>query len=353
MMEISDLRHSTVLYVYSEKESIEINPDYQRLGDIWTLEKRQLLIDSIINGFDIPKIYFHKFSNPQKKDDTTYRYAIVDGKQRLESIWQFIEGEFPLSSDFEYMRDTSVKLAGLTYKELGRRYPNLKLQFDSFPLSIVTIETDDIDLIEDMFSRLNEAVPLSAAEKRNALGGTMPLAIRNLARTKFFTSCLPFGNNRYRHYDLSVKCLMIEHEDRVVDTKKVYLDNFVKNWKEKKRGEPKKIINSSKSILKEMIRIFSSNDPLLRSVANVVLFYHVFRIAKKNDWLPELYRDKIMAFEVMCKENRVIAEDDIAKADYDLLEFDRYIQTPNDSYAIEFRIKVFIQHVLGEEWEPN
>ena len=61
MMEISDVRLSTVLYIYSERDGLELDPAYQRLSDIWTLEKKQLLIDSIINGYDIPKFYFHRF----------------------------------------------------------------------------------------------------------------------------------------------------------------------------------------------------------------------------------------------------------------------------------------------------
>jgi hypothetical protein len=37
-----------------------------------------------------------------------------------------------------------------------------------------------------MFSRLNEAVPLNAAEKRSAIGGPMALAIREISEHSFF-----------------------------------------------------------------------------------------------------------------------------------------------------------------------
>jgi hypothetical protein len=161
---------SSALVVYSERDEIKLDPDYQRISGIWTLEKRQLLIDSIINGFDVPKLYFHEFVPPKKISGKKYRYAIVDGKQRIQTVWDFIDGKISLSEDFEYLRDSTIKAAGLGYSQLAEKYPQLKSRFDATPIDIVTIRTNDIDLIEDMFSRLNEAVPLNAPEKRNAFG---------------------------------------------------------------------------------------------------------------------------------------------------------------------------------------
>ena len=60
---------SSSLIVYSEREAIQLDPEYQRISGIWTPEKRQLLIDSIINGFDLPKLHFDE-SYPLKKIGT-------------------------------------------------------------------------------------------------------------------------------------------------------------------------------------------------------------------------------------------------------------------------------------------
>ena len=83
---ISNLTNSAVLYLYSEKEFILLDPEYQRDSDIWSLEKKQLLIDSILNGYDIPKIYFHEFSPQKKIKGDVYKYAIIDGKQRISAL---------------------------------------------------------------------------------------------------------------------------------------------------------------------------------------------------------------------------------------------------------------------------
>ncbi len=137
---------SSVLVVYSDKADIELEPEYQRIGGIWTHEKRQLLIDSLMNGFDVPKLYFHEFVPPQKKRGKTYRYAIIDGKQRLQTIWDFIDGKLFLAEDFNYLRDDSVEAGGLHYSTLASRYPKVKARFDATTLDIITIRTNDIEL---------------------------------------------------------------------------------------------------------------------------------------------------------------------------------------------------------------
>lgn len=343
---ISNLPISSILFIYTEKDRIQIDPPYQRQSDVWTLEKRQLLIDSILNGFDVPKIYFHKFVSPRRIDGGVYDYAIIDGKQRLESLWRFIEGDFALSDSFEYLHDPSLRLAGLNYGQLARQFPQLKIRFDAFPLSIVSVDTEDEDLIEDLFSRLNEAVPLSAAEKRNALGGPIPPAIRRIARHKFFSESLPFSNKRYRHYDLAAKVLVIEDVDGVADTKKVYLDKFVENWKERGQGEATSLTSHATAILDALVTVFVSGDPLLRSAGTTILYYHMVRIAKRQGWLQEVSRNKLLKFEQRRLENRSLAEDDISKANYDLLEYDRFVQTPNDAYATKFRLGILLQQVF-------
>ena len=344
--DIYEISPSTVLWLYTEKDTVHLDPPYQREGDIWTEEKRQLLIDSVLNGYDIPKIYFHHFDPPKKAGSRRYRYAIIDGKQRLQSIWSFIDGDFCLSEDFVYLRDITVKAAGLSYLELGRKYPKLKIRFDSYPLPIIAVRTNEIEQIEEMFSRLNEAVPLNAAEKRNAFGGSLPPTIRSLARNRFFVDKLPFGNKRYRHYDLAAKFLLIEARDKIVDTKKIYLDEFVREAKKKcSQKYATQLENKATNILNPMTKVFTKKDKLLQSIGMLVLYYYLFRRAKAEGWLNELSRKKFIAFENKRQDNRRIAEEDIARADYNLLEFDRYVQSPNDAYAMALRLSVVLKYL--------
>ena len=226
LFSLGEIRNASVWSIYRMRDQIDMNPVYQRESDIWTPEKRQLLIDTIINGFDVPKIYMHKFTEPQPASGTRYEFAVIDGKQRLSTMWSFIQGRFALPDDFSYVKDESLKLAGLTYADIARDFPDIKSDFDSYKIDVVTIETNDTELIEDMFSRLNEAMPLNAAEKRNAKPGPLPAAVRTLAGLPFFNAKLPFTNRRYRHLDLAAKMFLLLSRDAIGDTKKAYIDRF-------------------------------------------------------------------------------------------------------------------------------
>ena len=353
MMEMSELPQSTVLYLYSDRDRIEIEPEYQRVGDIWTIEKRQLLIDSILNGFDIPKIYVHKHSTPKKnKDNTPIKYSIVDGRQRLEAIWKFIDGDFSLADDFCFIEDESKKVGPLTYNELATKYPQHKLKFDSYRLSVVGIQTDNLDIIEDMFSRLNEAVPLNAPEKRNAFGGPLPAIIRSVAKHPFFTKNLPIRNKRYQHYDLALKFLLLEWRKALVDTKKVYLDRFVRDRKtDSDRGRLNKVRRETQETLAAMSKVFTERDALLTSIGSVVLYYFLFQTAMKDGWDSDVTRSTLEEFESERKANRKAAQENFEAADYDLLEFDRYAQAPNDAYALKIRFNILIRRAFRRNWE--
>src|SRR5258708_15526022 len=137
---------SSLLVVYSERHEIELDPEYQRISGIWTREKRQLLIDSLVNGFDVPKLYFHEFVPHKEKNGKKYRYAIIDGKQRLQTIWAFIDGNLPLAEDFKYLREDTFKAQGLDYPSLAKKYPHIKARFDGHPIAIAPIRKDAIGL---------------------------------------------------------------------------------------------------------------------------------------------------------------------------------------------------------------
>lgn len=341
--DISELRESSVLYLYSIKSEIKLNPDYQRVGEIWTTDKRQLLIDSLFNGFDIPKIYLHELDRTKAKTDQ--HYAVIDGRQRLETIWGFIDGKFALSEGFEYLKNPKIKMTGLTYREVANTYPLIKAKFDALSLSVFVVRTDDIDLIEEMFSRLNEAVPLNAAEKRNAFGGPLPKIIRNLASHELFADRVAIPNKRYQHRDIAAKLLYLIHFDEILDTKKIYLDEFVKKNKTSKESVFTKSIRRANKTMDVMFDVFSEKDKLLRSPGMLVLYFLLFKEAIDTGETKKITRSALQRFEQARIHNREVAEENITGAKYELLEFDRLVQTPNDAFAMRERLKILKKHL--------
>ena len=347
---ISEMRNSSALRIYAEREGIQVDPDYQRMGEVWNLEKQQLLVDTILNELDMPKLYFHEFATPHELEDgRTVKYAVIDGRQRLEAIWGYIDGKFPLSDSFEYFGDTNIDAKGLTYADLGASYQFLKTILDSYTMPVMNVLTDDQDLIEEMFSRLNEAVPLNAAEKRNAMGGPMAPIIRDVASHAFFRENVPFSNGRYQHMEIAAKFLLLAWTGGVADTRKVYLDNMVETFrKDNLAAEARQTGKEVQKVLNWAHDIFVARDILLRTHAMTVVYFQVFKDASENAWTDLVTRQKLVQFDEVRANNRKLAETDMAQATYELLEFDRMQQQgTNDRTSIDFRVRTLTKYLMN------
>jgi Protein of unknown function DUF262 len=338
---VSPMRFSTVAYLYQIRQGIRVDPPYQRQGEVWSKAKQRLLIDSIINKFDIPKIYFHEHTRPIDVDGRRVQYSLVDGRQRLEAIWDFIDGRFELAEDFVLLETNSTEAAGKTYAEIAQYEPGVIAEFSATPLDIMLIRTEDVELIEEMFSRLNEAVPLNAAEKRNGLGGPLRPAVRRLVEDQFFKDRLPFPNTRYRHYDLATKFLYWVESQGPADTKKRQLDEFWIQVKEASDGDDiaEKLLSATQPILGALAGTFVKQDTLLASIGIVSVFFLLYRELVENaQKLPT--RAQLVTFDQVRRLRRFEDEDDLTAEQYRLLQFDRYAQSPNDETALEYRLNV-------------
>ncbi|MFC6656504.1 DUF262 domain-containing protein [Roseibium salinum] len=338
------------MLLYAERDEIKLDPEYQRSGGVWTLNKRRLLIDSILNDYDIPKLYFHDLGEGEVSEGGK-RYSVIDGRQRLETIWSFMDGEFTLSEDFEYQRDNDVAMGGFTYEDIAKKYPKIRIKFDSFvlPVVLVSVTEDDIDLIEDMFSRLNEAVPLNAAEKRNAIGGDLVAAINEVSRHCYFTDCVKFNDARYKHREVAARLLLLEEslEDRgsLIDTKREYLDGLARRLRTGNEQKVQFLKENVVSTLDVMTSVFARKDDLLLAQGIQTVYYLLFRSAKRFGELGRVDRPGLVAFRKSLAENREIAASDYEKASFDLLEFDRLNQQgTNDASSIKERYSIICNH---------
>jgi len=337
-------KNSNILRLIFEQDIIKLDPEYQRNGDIWSLEKRQLLIDSILNDYDIPKLYFHVLSFEERKK-IGKEYSVIDGRQRIETILKFVNGEFPLSQDFEYLKDPKVKATGFYYKDIAVHYPKLKMSFESFELPITCVETDDIDLIDDMFLRLNEAVPLNAAEKRNAIGGPLVKSIKKVSGDAFFTNKVKFSNRRFQYLEISVRLLFLEHflkvEKKIYDTKKTFLDALVEKYKVDTTLNAAEIEKTVLAVLGEMSKVFANKDALLRTQSIIPIYYLLFRDGYNKHLKKSITRKDLLEFRDEVNKNKELAESDIKLANYDLIEFDRMsLQGTNDAGSIKERFRI-------------
>jgi hypothetical protein len=268
--------HFTVAKARVWRSAIEVDPPYQRESGAWSLDKRQLFIDSLLNGYDVPKIYLHDLrgSHPTKV------YAIVDGKQRLTTIWSFLDDGFPLAAGFRIGAGNNPEVAPGAVAPLGgQRFSQLDPAWQQVLtrtwLSVVLIRDAGEAEIEDLFSRLNNGEALNAAERRNALGGDMAVLIREVALRPFFAERLPFSNTRHEHLEVAAALLAVETARRagateLPDLDAAALDAFVRGHRHIADVDRAALIHGIDAQLALAMLVLSPGDPRLATPATAV-----------------------------------------------------------------------------------
>jgi len=85
-------------YLDHGAEKFDLNPPYQR-GSVWTLEQRQALIKSMLRQIPIGSVLVNdRWAVNDYQGE--FGYAIVDGKQRIETLRGFVADEFAVPADW-------------------------------------------------------------------------------------------------------------------------------------------------------------------------------------------------------------------------------------------------------------
>ena len=74
---------------------LSIQPKYQRRRTAWPVSAKTALLDTILNNFPLPPIYLRDYVD----DSGKRRKEIIDGQQRLTSVFSFIADEFSLEKE--------------------------------------------------------------------------------------------------------------------------------------------------------------------------------------------------------------------------------------------------------------
>lgn len=325
---------------YSKRDDIDTNPPYQRRGGLWGSPQKAYLIDSILNEYDIPKIYLADFTivdsplNAAKKP-----YAVIDGRQRLEAIFGFRDDAFPLNDDFVLFSDPSMRLGGMTYSAITDKYPKVADLFREFNIHVMSVITDDEARINDLFVRLNSSKPLTGAEVRNAMTGLVPRVVRSLAAHRLFKCCTRFSTRRGGDKNAAAKILLLEYRGKFVDTKRVHLDRFVKEGVQMGNPDLERASARVNRVLDRMAEIFSGRDQLLSSEGAVPLYYWFVRTYGNEPTV----RQFLQAFDEARDANRKLAQDTPERADQLLLSFEILSRSVNDQASYTRRFEILCQ----------
>lgn len=195
------------------------NPPYQRRS-LWTDEKKSFFIDSIMRNFPIPPIFLHQKIDEESGKTT---YDVIDGKQRLTSIIDFIEGNISVATEDGDDVNGNV-VAGKYFEDFD--LPELakyKSHFWRYVIPIEYVDTGDQQVIDSIFDRLNRnGEPLNGQELRNSnyYGTKLLNIIEELTKYGFWKERLKdVDRNRMEDVEFlsEIAFLVIEKEELHAD----------------------------------------------------------------------------------------------------------------------------------------
>ena len=280
-----------VSFIDSIKARVNTNPDFQRPA-VWSTSQKQLLVDTILRKYDIPKFYWRKIGSKPEL------YDVVDGQQRLRAIWGFLAGEYTLPKNADPIDEYEV--AGLSYAQLP---DDLRLVLGNYPLDIVILEETDEDEVREMFLRLQNGTSLKAQEKRNAYPGQMRDFICGLTKHPFFTR-VEFTNSRFAFDHVAAQLVLLEMVGEPSNVKNADLNKMYEANKNFDPNSP--TAKGVKRVLDIMAEVFPERTPELERY-NVISLYCVISEIIKQYSIPDIkavLHDWFLAFETKRREEK-------------------------------------------------
>jgi hypothetical protein len=135
---------------------LDLDPPYQRRG-VWTAKDRRFFIDTILNNYPAPPIFLHKTMD----ENGRATYHVVDGKQRLQTIIEFNNGNIRIPDDF-----VTSSLQKKRWPDLDRDTRN---KFWNYVLIVEILPDVKEAQIRNTFDRINRnSRKLTPQEMRHA-----------------------------------------------------------------------------------------------------------------------------------------------------------------------------------------
>ncbi|PKA15459.1 DUF262 domain-containing protein [Leptospira haakeii] len=144
---------------WNDKKQLQLSPKFQRKS-VWTEDARSYLMDTIICGKPMPKIFIRQTLNVDTRQSIR---EVVDGQQRLRTIISYLNDGFVIS------KKHNSKFGGYFFSQLGNVDPDIQSQILNYELAVDLLVNLPDNEILDIFSRLNSySVILNEQEKIHA-----------------------------------------------------------------------------------------------------------------------------------------------------------------------------------------
>jgi hypothetical protein len=141
-----------------KRNEIIVNKEYQRSDKVWPDVARSYLIETILKGFPIPKLYLYQVTDVKSKK--THK-EIVDGQQRSAAIQSFFNDQFRISKSAE-----NEDVRNKRYSELEEEHQQA---FLAYGVDVDLFVSATPSEVVEVFRRMNSyTVPLNPEEQRHA-----------------------------------------------------------------------------------------------------------------------------------------------------------------------------------------
>lgn len=198
--------HKTVLELreLQAKGYLNLEPGFQRQS-VWTRRDRRRLIQSVFEGYPVPSIFLYR-----REENGQPIYDVLDGKQRLETLFMFSKvSPFKHSSfDVKFQFPNDDEPYWYDWRTLERE--NRTADFLTYKIQVAEVQGELSDIIE-LFVRINSTgKALTSSERRHAKYYTSPFLRESekLAR-------------RYRNFLTDQRVISSTHIDRMKDVELV------------------------------------------------------------------------------------------------------------------------------------
>ncbi len=292
-----------------------LSPEEYQRENAWGLPQKQLLIDTIFRGMDIPKFYLWKVDQrtlsdgfpegdtkefyknilerkrKENDDHDPYIFEVVDGQQRIRTILEFM-GIMPPNAKC-YRGTWHEKFPSLdeTPMAKGKYYGQLnadqQIKFDERSLTVMVLEHATIDEIRDMFLRLQNGTPLNAQQKRDAMGANIGRVARDISDFPFFRQSVSFGNTDSAHHLVAAQMLQLELKDKIVSCTSRQLDKLYEHYKTSQVDTP--VMNRTKKIVGILGMIFPEKNQHMNQNYALSLYWLISRIMLTYDVPSDQY----------------------------------------------------------------
>ena len=170
------VRPDSIQKLYTEylPQRFAVNRRYQRKL-VWTVEEKRALIDSILRDLPVPLILVAEISGEQP-----YVYEIIDGMQRLNAIFAFIENEYDVDGryfDLETLADTKDMTDD---GELEQKKPVMSRESSrkivNYSLALSVFRATGTAQIDEVFRRINSGGRRLSGQELRQAGSTAEIA---------------------------------------------------------------------------------------------------------------------------------------------------------------------------------